>query len=91
MSFLVDVFAGRWNTTEPGHESEACMRFQQLSGPVMAKSVEDTAFYRYHRLVSRNEVGGDPQRMATSVDRFHAACVERVIALAGVDDHVVDP
>ena len=36
------------------------MRFQQLTGPVMAKGVEDTAFYRYFRLVSANEVGGDP-------------------------------
>ena len=36
------------------------MRFQQVTGPVMAKGVEDTAFYRYNRLVALNEVGGDP-------------------------------
>jgi (1->4)-alpha-D-glucan 1-alpha-D-glucosylmutase len=41
-------------------EGELAMRFQQLTGPAMAKGVEDTAFYRYHRLIALNEVGGDP-------------------------------
>jgi (1->4)-alpha-D-glucan 1-alpha-D-glucosylmutase len=49
------------------------MRFQQLTGPVMAKGVEDTAFYRYNRLVALNEVGGDPGRFGVSVSDFHAA------------------
>ena len=40
------------------------MKFQQLTGPVMAKGVEDTAFYRYNRLVALNEVGGDPAASA---------------------------
>jgi (1->4)-alpha-D-glucan 1-alpha-D-glucosylmutase len=48
------------------------MRFQQLTGPVMAKGVEDTAFYRYVRLVCLNEVGADPYRFGTSVNDFHA-------------------
>ena len=48
------------------------MRFQQLTGPVMAKGVEDTAFYRYERLVSLNEVGGDPRRFGGSPADFHA-------------------
>ena len=47
------------------------MRFQQLSAPVMAKGVEDTAFYRYYPLVSLNEVGGDPARFGVSVNAFH--------------------
>ncbi len=47
------------------------MHFQQLTGPVMAKSVEDTAFYRYLRLVSLNEVGGEPQHFGTSPAAFH--------------------
>jgi (1->4)-alpha-D-glucan 1-alpha-D-glucosylmutase len=47
------------------------MKFQQLSGPVMAKGLEDTAFYRQNRLVSLNEVGGDPSRFGISVDEFH--------------------
>jgi len=37
------------------------MKFQQFTSPVMAKGLEDTAFYRYNRLVSVNDVGGDPQ------------------------------
>ncbi len=47
------------------------MKFQQLSGPVMAKGLEDTAFYRHNRLVSLNEVGGDPSRFGITVDEFH--------------------
>ncbi|MGP0074666.1 MAG: malto-oligosyltrehalose synthase [Bryobacteraceae bacterium] len=47
------------------------MRFQQLSAPVMAKGVEDTAFYRYYPLASLNEVGGDPERFGVSGSAFH--------------------
>jgi (1->4)-alpha-D-glucan 1-alpha-D-glucosylmutase len=47
------------------------MRFQQLTAPVTAKGVEDTAFYRSVRLVALNEVGGDPGRFGTTVDEFH--------------------
>ncbi len=47
------------------------MRFQQLSAPVMAKGVEDTAFYRYYPLASLNEVGGDPAHFGVSVNAFH--------------------
>ena len=46
-------------------------KFQQYTGPVMAKGVEDTAFYRYNRLVSLNEVGGDPPRFGLSVTACH--------------------
>jgi isoamylase len=52
-------------------------RFQQLTGPVMAKSVEDTAFYRYHRLIALNEVGGDPAAFGLSAEHFHAQYAER--------------
>jgi (1->4)-alpha-D-glucan 1-alpha-D-glucosylmutase len=55
---------------------EFVTRFQQTCGPVMAKGVEDTAFYRYLRLSGLNEVGGDPSRFGLPVDDFHAACVE---------------
>ncbi|HEY7559972.1 MAG TPA: malto-oligosyltrehalose synthase [Candidatus Binatia bacterium] len=57
-------------------ETELVMRFQQLTGPVMAKGVEDTAFYCFNRLVSLNEVGGDPGRFGLSPDDFHKACTE---------------
>ncbi len=53
------------------------MRFQQYTGPVTAKSIEDTAFYRYVRLVALNEVGGDPSRFGRSVAEFHATNAER--------------
>ena len=52
-------------------------RFQQLTGPVMAKSLEDTLFYRYVRLVALNEVGGDPGHFGVSLDDFHSANLER--------------
>lgn len=53
------------------------MRFQQITGPVMAKGVEDTAFYIYNRLVSLNEVGGSPERFGTLPDTFHGQNIER--------------
>jgi (1->4)-alpha-D-glucan 1-alpha-D-glucosylmutase len=46
-------------------------RWQQFTGPVMAKGVEDTSFYLYSPLISANEVGGDPEHLSTSSDRFH--------------------
>ena len=52
-------------------EAELAARFQQLSSPVMAKGVEDTAFYRYLRLSSLNEVGGDPGRFGLEPGEFH--------------------
>jgi 4-alpha-glucanotransferase/(1->4)-alpha-D-glucan 1-alpha-D-glucosylmutase len=54
------------------------MRFQQYTAPVMAKGLEDTSFYSYNRLVSLNEVGGDPRRFGVSVAAFHRAIQERV-------------
>jgi (1->4)-alpha-D-glucan 1-alpha-D-glucosylmutase len=53
-------------------------RFQQITGPVTAKGYEDTVFYRFNRLVSLNEVGGDPSRFGTSLAEFHAANAERL-------------
>jgi (1->4)-alpha-D-glucan 1-alpha-D-glucosylmutase len=52
-------------------------RFQQTTPAIMAKGVEDTAFYRYGRLLALNDVGGDPGRFGIDVQRFHARCVER--------------
>jgi (1->4)-alpha-D-glucan 1-alpha-D-glucosylmutase len=61
---------------EPGHE-DFVVRFQQATGPVMAKGVEDTAFYRYFRLAALNEVGGSPDRFGLRVEEFHAASARR--------------
>ncbi|MGH9152851.1 MAG: malto-oligosyltrehalose synthase, partial [Acidimicrobiales bacterium] len=57
-------------------EAELVARFQQFTGPVMAKGVEDTAFYDYVPLVSLNEVGGSPAHWGTPVEEFHRACRE---------------
>ena len=55
---------------------EFVMRFQQVTGPVMAKGLEDTVFYVYNRLVSLNEVGGDPEQFGTRLDAFHGRNIE---------------
>ncbi|HKV76540.1 MAG TPA: malto-oligosyltrehalose synthase [Candidatus Sulfotelmatobacter sp.] len=54
------------------------MKFQQVTAAVMAKGLEDTAFYRYNRLVSLNEVGGNPSRFGATVEEFHRANQERL-------------
>jgi (1->4)-alpha-D-glucan 1-alpha-D-glucosylmutase len=65
----------------PPHSTPRVRRFamkvQQFTGPLMAKSLEDTAFYRYHRLLALNEVGGDPQGSALSIDAFHETMTAR--------------
>jgi (1->4)-alpha-D-glucan 1-alpha-D-glucosylmutase len=53
--------------------TEAATRFEQTSGPVMAKGVEDSAYYRWARFVALNEVGGDPAQFGSTVEEFHAA------------------
>jgi (1->4)-alpha-D-glucan 1-alpha-D-glucosylmutase len=57
-------------------EREFVARFQQLTGPAMAKGVEDTVFYLYNRFIALNEVGGDPSKFGISVEEFHAAARE---------------
>ncbi|HEX4263618.1 MAG TPA: malto-oligosyltrehalose synthase [Verrucomicrobiae bacterium] len=52
---------------------EFVMKFQQLTGPAMAKGLEDTTFYQFNRLVSLNEVGGDPEKVGLTLEEFHAA------------------
>jgi (1->4)-alpha-D-glucan 1-alpha-D-glucosylmutase len=69
--FLRDVLTMRVTGKQ---ESEFLLRFQQFTGPVMAKGVEDTALYCYNRLSSMNEVGGDPGRDGISIAEFHAYC-----------------
>ena len=80
-AFLRDVlllrFPRDFDDREKTEWLDFVMRFQQITGPVMAKGVEDTAFYVYHRLVSLNEVGGSPDRFGTSLDTFHGQNIER--------------
>ena len=66
---LTDVLLGR---LEGDDETALALRFQQVTGPVMAKGIEDTMFYRYNRFVALNEVGGHPERFGSSVDEFHS-------------------
>lgn len=61
----------------PAGAAEAVRRFQQLSAPIAAKAVEDTGFYRYGRLLSRNDVGFDAERMAYTPEEFHALMAAR--------------
>jgi len=68
--------AGRPDLFEDAPE-EFVSRFQQTSPPVAAKGIEDTAFYRYVRLLALNDVGGDPGRFGIGVDEFHAANARR--------------
>ncbi|MBI4293048.1 MAG: malto-oligosyltrehalose synthase [Betaproteobacteria bacterium] len=53
------------------------MRFQQFTAPVTAKGIEDTAFYSFNRLVSLNDVGGDPNQIGTTLAAFHGASADR--------------
>jgi (1->4)-alpha-D-glucan 1-alpha-D-glucosylmutase len=71
LAFVADLLLLKYQGTA---ESEFTARFQQFTPAVMAKGVEDTAFYRYHRLVSLNEVGGDPGMFGRPVESFHEFC-----------------
>jgi (1->4)-alpha-D-glucan 1-alpha-D-glucosylmutase len=71
----------------------ALARFHQLSAPLCAKAVEDTAFYRYGRLLSRNDVGFDPRQFGCSINEFHrrmqvrAASLPRAMLATATHDH----
>jgi (1->4)-alpha-D-glucan 1-alpha-D-glucosylmutase len=58
-------------------EDELAVRFQQYTAAVMAKGVEDTAYYRYTRFIALNEVGGDPSRFGVTAEAFHRAAAVR--------------
>ncbi len=73
-----------------GHDSFV-FRFQQTTPAVFAKGVEDTAFYRYNRLLCLNEVGGDPGRFSLTIDEFHAANLERAQTVPTPPPHLADP
>ncbi|MHB1215959.1 MAG: malto-oligosyltrehalose synthase [Thiobacillus sp.] len=79
--FVRDVLLARLaQGRSEGYQQAACafaMKFQQYSSPVMAKAVEDTTFYQYNRLVSLNEVGGEPHRFGVSLAAFHRENQER--------------
>ncbi len=69
LDLVRDLTLGRHGRSR--RRDEFVVRWQQTCGPVMAKGVEDTAFYRWQRLISLNEVGGDPAHFGVSVSEFH--------------------
>lgn len=78
--FVRSLLLKEWDPRSEGHRRDQlrfAMKFQQTTGPVTAKGVEDTAFYLYNRLISLNEVGGDPRQFGVSVEEFHARMRER--------------
>ncbi len=79
--FIRDVLLLRFPATMSDEHKQSWLdfvkRFQQITGPVMAKGVEDSAFYVYNRLVSLNEVGGNPDRFGISLEAFHSQNMER--------------
>jgi (1->4)-alpha-D-glucan 1-alpha-D-glucosylmutase len=73
---VLDQLTGRLRNAD----DELAQRFQQFTGAVMAKGVEDTAFYRWTRFTARNEVGNDPCRFGVAPDEFHESVTERLHA-----------
>jgi (1->4)-alpha-D-glucan 1-alpha-D-glucosylmutase len=85
-AWLIDVIAGWLLGEHIGPETDASQavaltRFQQLTAPLCAKAVEDTAFYRYGRLISRNDVGFDARRFSISATEFHDRMRDRATTL----------
>ena len=82
LDFVRDALLGRAAEGKSEQARDAAVRFamraQQFTAPVMAKGVEDTAFYRYHRLDALNEVGDDPGRFATPPQALHDSFARRV-------------
>jgi len=80
-NFILDVLLLRFPADMSAEHKKSWLdfvkRFQQITGPVMAKGVEDSAFYVYNRLVSLNEVGGSPERFGITLDAFHGQNIER--------------
>jgi (1->4)-alpha-D-glucan 1-alpha-D-glucosylmutase len=93
--FLGEVLLSRYpeglTDGERAERRDFVLRFQELTGPVAAKGVEDTAFYRYFPLLSLNEVGGTPARFGMLLDEFHKEMEERArihpIALSATSTH----
>jgi (1->4)-alpha-D-glucan 1-alpha-D-glucosylmutase len=72
--FVESVLLLRWPEAD---DIELVMRFQQLTGPAMAKGLEDTAFYRHARFVALNEVGGDPGHFSETREELHSWLTQR--------------
>ena len=80
-NFLRDVLVFRFPENLDAEARDAhthfVLKFQQTTGPIMAKGLEDTVFYIYNRLAALNEVGGEPQQFGLSVSAFHEGNIDR--------------
>ena len=76
-NLLLQEYVQELTTRERNEWLRVVMKFQQLSGPLMAKGLEDTVLYIYDRLISLNEVGGSPNRFGLSLKAFHDFNKER--------------
>src|SRR6266700_2847798 len=80
-NFLRDVLVFRFPENLDAEARAAhthfVLKFQQATGPIMAKGLEDTVFYIYNRLAALNEVGGEPQQLGLSIDAFHERNLDR--------------
>jgi (1->4)-alpha-D-glucan 1-alpha-D-glucosylmutase len=80
-NFLRDVLVFRFpenlGAEARSDHTHFVLKFQQTTGPIMAKGLEDTVFYIYNRLAALNEVGGEPQQFGLSVDAFHECNIDR--------------
>jgi (1->4)-alpha-D-glucan 1-alpha-D-glucosylmutase len=80
-NYLRDVLLFRLppnlNAAERAGHTHFVLKFQQATGPIMAKGLEDTVFYIYNRLTALNEVGGEPQQFGASVEMFHERNMDR--------------
>lgn len=81
--FLLLRFEGEINAEEKKKYMDFAMRFQQFTGPLMAKGFEDTTLYVYNRLLSLNEVGGNPNRFGITVREFNDFNKRRVELFPG--------
>jgi (1->4)-alpha-D-glucan 1-alpha-D-glucosylmutase len=86
LDFIRDLLLLRYRENADEEERRAVQqfvgKFQQITGSIMAKAVEDTAFYRFNRLASLNEVGGDPAKFGTTLADFHALNQARLSRMA---------
>lgn len=78
IDFIISLISGRVSSPSLKADAEAfAVKFQQTTGPLMAKAVEDTEFYRFNRLIALNEVGGEPDHPHHGIEAFHSAMKRR--------------
>jgi (1->4)-alpha-D-glucan 1-alpha-D-glucosylmutase len=93
-NFLRDILLFKFpeNVDDEARAAHAhfVLKFQQCTGPIMAKGLEDTTFYIYNRLAALNEVGGEPHQFGVSIEAFHAGQRALPAALANDDARYID-